>query len=104
MEFEKGLITCRLIDVYGEMLTKKQQEIMHNYFFENLTLSEIAELRNISKQAVDFTIKNSLKIVEKFEEKLRCVQKFDSITSLLDKEKNDNNSMIFEKIKEILNS
>ncbi len=41
-----------LFDYYGELLTKKQQNYFQKYYFENLTMQEIADEYAISKTAV----------------------------------------------------
>ena len=46
-----------LFDYYGELLTEKQKEYFKFYYFDNLSLSEIAEENNISRNAVSKTLK-----------------------------------------------
>ena len=41
-----------LCDIYANLLTKKQYSILNNYFNDDLSLSEIAENNNITRQAV----------------------------------------------------
>lgn len=41
-----------LYDYYGKLLTNKQQEYFEEYYFENLTMDEISENDNVSKNAV----------------------------------------------------
>lgn len=41
-----------LYDFYGPLLTKHQQEVYELVVYQNLSLNEIAEQKNISKQAV----------------------------------------------------
>ena len=41
-----------LYDYYGKLLTSKQQEYFEEYYFENLTMDEISENDNISRNAV----------------------------------------------------
>ena len=42
----------QLFDYYGCLLTQKQQEYFINYYFEDLSLSEIANMFNVSRNAV----------------------------------------------------
>ena len=48
----KDLGICALIDTYGAVLTEKQRAVLQMYYFEDLSLSEIAELEGISRQGV----------------------------------------------------
>lgn len=41
-----------LYQIYGFLLTEKQKEIFELYYNENLSLSEIAEEKNVSKSYV----------------------------------------------------
>ena len=46
-----------LLQIYGNLLTKKQQDVMNLYYNEDLSLSEIAEIYKISRQGVNDLIK-----------------------------------------------
>ncbi|MCL2621767.1 MAG: hypothetical protein FWD32_01910 [Firmicutes bacterium] len=52
MSFERNIEICELFNKFGWLLTKNQQEILHDYFNLDIGLSEIAEIRNITRQAV----------------------------------------------------
>ena len=65
-----------LYDFYGELLTKRQQEIYENVRFGDLSLSEAAETYGISRQGVHDMIRRSESALEAYEEKLGLVQKF----------------------------
>ena len=68
----------RLMDLYGSLLTKSQYDIMSDYYFCDLSLSEISELRKISRTAVADALKKSLEKLENFEKKLGLCRVFDS--------------------------
>ena len=59
-----------LWDVYSGLLTPTQQEITDLYFNGDLTVSEIAEEKGISRQAVSECLKGCKKQLEEYEEKL----------------------------------
>ena len=72
---EQGL----LYDFYGELLTEHQRQIYESRVFDNLSLSEIAEDFEISRQGVHDLVKRCDKILQGYEEKLHLLQKFMSI-------------------------
>lgn len=65
-----------LYDFYGKLLPKRQREVMDLYEDENLSLSEIAEEFDISRQAVHDALKNGRDALHRFEDELGLVAKF----------------------------
>ena len=59
-----------LWDAYGPLLTELQREICELYYSLDLSLSEIAEEKGVSKQAVSDTLKKSRELLDSYEEKL----------------------------------
>ena len=59
-----------LWEFYGKLLTKKQFEFMDDYYNSDLSLSEIAQNNNITRQAVRDIIKKGEKKLFEYEEKL----------------------------------
>lgn len=59
-----------LWDTYGPLLTASQQEICGLYYLNDLSISEIAEEKGVSKQAVSETLKKSRELLDLYEEKL----------------------------------
>ena len=94
-EMSKTLEINRLLDIYGRLLTKQQFEIMSDYYYCDLSLSEISELRNISRTAVSDAIKTATKKLDKFEKSL-------GICVVFDKNRNENNAKIIDKLEEDL--
>lgn len=73
---EKIVEQTLLYDFYGELLTKKQQQVFESVILEDYSLSEVAEELGISRQGVHDMIKRCTKILEEYEEKLHLVKKF----------------------------
>ncbi|MNL50893.1 putative DNA-binding protein [compost metagenome] len=65
-------ILCQL---YGKLLTEKQSEFINDYYNNDLTLSEIAENNNITRQAVRDIIKKGERKLFEYEEKLLFMKK-----------------------------
>ena len=66
---EEFIYYNNLYDFYGNLLTEKQRQYFEDYYFNNLSLQEIAENYNISRNAVY----NSLKEIEKLAQNEKCV-------------------------------
>ena len=75
VDFEKRVRFGNLYDIYGGLLTAKQQEIMQQYFCEDLSLGEIAETEGTSRQAVYDMLKRVEATLEKYEEQLHLLKK-----------------------------
>lgn len=65
-----------LYDFYGQLLTKRQQQVYELYHGENLSLAEIAEELEISRQGVHDALKSAGRSLDGYEEKLGLVQRF----------------------------
>jgi predicted DNA-binding protein YlxM (UPF0122 family) len=77
-----------LLDIYAELLTPYQQEIMDLYYQEDLSLKEIADEKEISRNAVFTLINRVEKILINYEEKLHLLEKRRRIQDELDTETN----------------
>ena len=94
-EIKKTLEINRLLDIYGRLLTKQQFEIMSDYYYCDLSLSEISELRNISRTAVSDAIKTATKKLDHFEKNV-------GICGVFDKNRNQETEKIISKLEEDL--
>ena len=60
---DKNVKIGLLSDIYGELLTKKQQDVLDLYYNNNLSLAEVAEEVGITRQAVkDSIVKGEKKL------------------------------------------
>lgn len=80
---EKFVYLNSLFDIYGELLTEKQQLYFKEYYFLNLSLGEIASKYDVSRNA----IYHQLKIIEEklmfYEEKLKIYSKKKIINDIM---------------------
>jgi predicted DNA-binding protein YlxM (UPF0122 family) len=81
--FNKIAEASLLFDFYGQLLTKKQQEVMRLYHEENYSLSEIADEFSISRQGVHDALKKAENTLTEYEKKLELVNKFESSQKLI---------------------
>lgn len=72
---EKNVQISMLCQIYGKMLTNKQYEVINDYYNNDLSLSEIAENNNITRQAVRDIIKKGENKLFELEEKLAFMER-----------------------------
>ena len=72
---EEKVKISMLCEFYGKLLTEKQYEFIDDYYNNDLSLSEIAENNNISRQAVRDIIKKGEKKLFEYEEKLMFMKR-----------------------------
>ena len=81
---EKYVYLNELYDLYGELLTLKQQKYFEEYYFNNLSYGEISKEYKVSRNA----IYHQLQLIEKrlcfFEEKLNLYSKKQKINDIID--------------------
>ena len=59
-----------LLSLYQNLLSDTQREILDDYFSYNLSFSEIAENRHITRSAVEDAVKKGKRKLDEYEEKL----------------------------------
>ena len=72
---EKNVKISILLDIYGKMLTEKQYSLLDDYYNNDLSLSEIAENEQITRQAVRDNLKKGENNLFEYEEKLGFMKK-----------------------------
>ncbi len=69
-DFEQRIRSGRLYDFYGGLLTARQQKVMEQHFYNDLSLGEIAEENGVSRQAIHDLLKRVNSTLERYEAKL----------------------------------
>ena len=72
---EKNVQIGILCDIYGELLTEKQRDILDLYYNNNLSLAEIAEEMGVTRQAVKDSISKGEKRLFRFRRNARNYEK-----------------------------
>ena len=72
---EEKVKISMLIETYGKLLTEKQNQILNDYYNNDLSLSEIAENLDITRQAVRDNLKKGENKLFEYEEKLNIMKK-----------------------------
>ena len=66
----KDIRYLKLFDIYGSLLTENQKTIFEAYYSFDLSLSEIAEEKGVTRQSVADSLKKTRKELEDLEQKL----------------------------------
>ena len=81
-EQEKIII---LYDYYMDLFNEKQRKYFEDYYFDNLSLSEISENNGISRNAVHKNVKGVVNKLYEYEDKLKLYEKETKLKSIIDK-------------------
>ncbi len=73
-----------LFDFYGKLLTPRQQETLTLYYYEDLSLGEISERLEISRQGVFDHIHRGEDLLRDYEEKLGLVSRYSTLKNEID--------------------
>ena len=87
------LYLSSLYDYYKDLLTNKQKSYFEDYYFDNLTMEEIAENNQVSKNAVSKTI---IEVKDKLHEYETLLHLLDNKNKIKEALSNDE----FDKIKD----
>ncbi len=79
MNIAQQFNSSMLFEFYGNLLTEKQKNMLTDFLDNNLSLSEVAESRGITRQAASDLIKRTLKVLENYESKLGLLKRFKAI-------------------------
>ena len=74
-----------LYDYYSGLLTEKQRQYYEDYYFNDLSLAEIAENNNVSRNAVHNQLKIVIEKLEFYENNLKLYEKSKKIGKIIDK-------------------
>ncbi|MBQ8681835.1 MAG: hypothetical protein IJ509_02885 [Bacilli bacterium] len=76
-----------LYDFYGELFNERQREYFEEYYFNNLSLAEIGENFNVSRNAIHKVIQGVEEKLSFYEEKLGLYKKSKIICDIIEREK-----------------
>ena len=86
-----------LMDCYLDLLTDKQQNYLNLYYAEDLSLAEIADELDVSRNAVYDNLKRAVHLLEEYEAKLHLLQKHQErirLINQIEKEQSKSNSQL----------
>ena len=82
---EERELLIMLYDYYGELFNSQQKEYFERYYFDNLSLAEIAELMNKSRNAIHKGIKLVSSKLYEYEKILGLYDKHKKLEKLINK-------------------
>lgn len=97
----KDLNISALLDFYAPFLSEKQRSLLHHYYNEDLSLSEIAENEQITRQGVRDIIKRGELQLKKYEDECGWCKNVSQLRLLLAGGEPD--AVRLEKIQSIVN-
>ncbi|MGI6581306.1 MAG: YlxM family DNA-binding protein [Erysipelotrichaceae bacterium] len=100
---EKFEYINELMPFYQSLLTARQNEILQYYYFEDLSITEIADLLSISRNAVHDALKKSVNLVNKYEDKLGLCSLYKKRMKLFGKLKSLENKQVDDIVDELIN-
>ena len=89
----KDFTISALLDFYGPFLSEKQRNLLHHYYNEDLSLSEIAENESITRQGVRDLIKRGEIQLKKYEEECGWCQNVLALQDILQSDKTDSEKL-----------
>ena len=87
-----------LYDYYSELFNDKQKKYFEEYYFDNLSLSEISENEDISRNAIHKSIKSVVSKLYEYEDKLKLYDRDKKIKKIIDKLDDDKIKSELEKL------
>lgn len=99
----KDLYISSLLDIYGRFLSKKQKSLAEHYYFEDLSLSEIAENEGITRQGVSDNIRRAENKMKAWEEEFGLCKNLFRLKALANEARNGNDTAVNEILKIIDN-
>ena len=81
---EKMLYLTFLFDIYKDLLTDKQRKYFMDYYFNDLSLSEIAEKYSVSRNAIFNQLRITSDKLNFYEKKLKIYDKKNKINDIIE--------------------
>lgn len=80
---EEFILYNDLYDCYGILLTDKQKIYFEDYYFKNLSLSEISKKYDVSRNAIYRQIQITINKLKEYEYKLNLLEKKKKLETII---------------------
>lgn len=102
---EKAFEIIELYDLYQALLTDKQKEYFESYYFDNFSITEISENKQVSRNAVHDQLKKTIGKLYDFELKLKLKELKNKrnkiMNKLLEVSKDEEISLLLTQLKKV---
>ncbi len=102
---EKAFEIIELYDLYQALLTEKQKEYFESYYFDNYSITEISENKDVSRNAVHDQLKKTVSKLIDYEKKLKLKdlnkQRKNIIKKLLNSSEDDEVTSLLTELKKV---
>ena len=88
-----------LYDYYGDLFNEKQKLYFEEYYFKNLSLGEISDNLNVSRNAIHKSLRTIEEKLQFYEEKLQLHYKTKQIRDIINK---SSDKTLKAKLKELI--
>lgn len=92
-----------LYDYYKNLLTAKQQMYFESYYFDDLSLAEIADIHQVSRNAIFDQLKKIYALLEDYEVKLGLFNQFKKRVAIYEEYSKTNNVEVLQIIEKLKN-
>jgi len=102
---EKAFKVIELYDLYQDLLTEKQKEYFESYYFDNYSITEISENKDVSRNAVHDQLKKTVSKLNDYEMKLKLKElskkRKDIINKLMEVSEDDKVTLLLTELKKV---
>ena len=79
---------CKLFALYSELFTDNQKELFISYYYDDMSLQEISDNLNVSRNAIYSQLKRIENSLNSYESKLHLQEYYNKLNNLLDSDLN----------------
>jgi predicted DNA-binding protein YlxM (UPF0122 family) len=102
---EKAFEIIELYDLYQALLTEKQKEYFESYYFDNYSITEISENKEVSRNAVHDQLKKTVSKLTDYEKKLKLkelgAKRENIIKKIMEVSKDDDVALLLTELKKV---
>ena len=95
---DKNVYLISLYDIYGSLLTEKQQDYFEEYYFDNLSLKEISENYDVTRNAIFNVLKETEEKLNYYEQNLKIYKKNTKLKEIINNTKDEKVKKQIEKL------